>query len=78
MSDLMCNPDEGQVCFGSGKDCWAFTLTKFARIYAKKFGTNADKLRKRLWGDNYYDAKAKKWKSEATSEEGKELKRAFA
>ena len=36
-----------------------------------------EKLRKKLWGDSFYDAKAKKWKSEATSEEGKDLKRAF-
>jgi elongation factor 2 len=31
----------------------------------------------RLWGENYFDAKAKKWKKSATSEEGKPLKRAF-
>jgi len=30
-----------------------------------------------LWGDNYFDAKTKKWKKEAVNDEGKELKRAF-
>lgn len=64
MGELLVNPDQGQVCFGSGKDCWAFTLTKFARMYSKKFNTEMDKLRKRFWGDNYYDAKAKKWKKD--------------
>lgn len=77
MGELLCIPDQGSVFFGSGKDCWGFTLTKFARIYAKKFGTEMSKLRSKLWGDNFYDAKAKKWKHEPVSEEGKELKRAF-
>jgi len=77
MGELLVRPDEGSVCFGSGKDCWAFTLTKFARIYAKKFGSEPLKLRKKLWGDYYFDAKAKKWKTDSVSDEGKELKRAF-
>lgn len=36
-----------------------------------------EKLRKKFWGENFYDAKAKKWKKDSTSDEGKELKRAF-
>jgi elongation factor 2 len=64
MEDLLCVPTKGNVCFGSGKDVWGFTLTKFARIYAKKFGTEMEKLRERLWGDNFYHAKEKKWKKE--------------
>lgn len=77
MGDLLVRADEGSVCFGSGKDCWAFTLTKFANIYAKKFNTEMDKLRKKFWADYYYDAKAKKWKTDETSDDGKKLKRAF-
>lgn len=61
MGNLLVFPDEGSVCFGSGKDCWAFTLTKFARIYSKKFGIEMSKLRKKFWGDTYYNAKGKKW-----------------
>lgn len=38
MGSLLLDPSVGSVAFGSGKDCWAFTLTKFARMYAKKFG----------------------------------------
>lgn len=34
----------------------------FARIYSKKFGINEDKMMEKLWGDNYFDPKAKKWK----------------
>jgi elongation factor 2 len=49
------------VAFGSGKECWAFTITKFARIYAHKFNTDYNKLMDKLWGDNYFDAATKKW-----------------
>jgi elongation factor 2 len=37
MGDLLVKPEEGSVAFGSGKECWAFTTTKFSRIYASKF-----------------------------------------
>jgi len=36
------------------------------------------KLMNKFWGDNFFDAKAKKWKKEGVSDEGKPLKRAFA
>lgn len=45
MENLLTEATKGNVCFGSGKDCWAFTLTKFARIYSKKFGIEMEKLR---------------------------------
>lgn len=77
MGDLLVYPNKGNVSFGSGKDCWAFSLTKFARIYGKKFGIDEKKMMERLWGENYFDAKAKKWKKEAVDDEGKPLKRAF-
>ena len=48
MGNLLVLPEEGSVAFGSGKECWAFTLTKFARIYAKKFNMDANKLLKKL------------------------------
>ena len=32
------DPRKGNVCFGSGKDCWGFSLKFFAITYAKKFG----------------------------------------
>lgn len=81
MGDIMCDPSMGNVAFGSGKDQWAFTITKFARIYAKKFGIDTDKMMRKLWGDNFFDAPNKKWKTEDTNEEvgaKKPLRRAFA
>jgi len=30
MGDLILDPARGNVAFGSGKECYAFTVTKFA------------------------------------------------
>lgn len=78
MGDLLVDPSIGNVAFGSGKDQWAFTLTRFARIYSKKFGISFDKMMNKLWGDNFFDAESKKWTSDGESETGKSLRRAFA
>jgi elongation factor 2 len=37
MGELICEPDRGNVAFGSGKDQWGFTLNHFAEMYSKKF-----------------------------------------
>ena len=44
MGDLLVNAENGSIAFGSGKECWAFTLTKFARIYSSKFKVEPLKL----------------------------------
>lgn len=56
------DPTKGTVAFGSALFGWAFTLTRFARIYSEKFKVDNDKMMQKLWGDNYFDAKGKKWK----------------
>jgi len=43
------------VAFGSSKFRFAFLIEFFARFYSKKFGTHLDDMRKKLWGDNYFD-----------------------
>jgi elongation factor 2 len=78
MGDIMCDPSLGNVAFGSGKDQWAFTLFKFARLYSEKFGISQDKMMIKLWGDNYFDAEGKKWLTDGETENGKSLRRAFA
>jgi elongation factor 2 len=35
---LQVDPTNGTVAFGSALFGWAFTLTRFAKIYSKKFG----------------------------------------
>ena len=62
LGDCMVDPTKGTVAFSAGLHGWAFTLTKFARMYAKKFGTDVEKMMMRLWGNNFFAAKEKKWK----------------
>merc|ERR1711931_529149 len=73
MGDIQIHPSLGTVGFGSGLHSWAFSLKQFADMYAKKFGTETGKLMKKLWGDNYFNPKTKKW----TKNGDGELKRAF-
>ena len=78
MGSLELHPGLGNVAFGSGKECWAFTLKRFAQMYSKKFKIDEDKMMKHLWGDSFFSAKEKKWKTEAQDDKGAPLKRAFA
>jgi elongation factor 2 len=77
LGDCQLYPEKGTVAFGSGLHGWAFTLTRFARMYAKKFGVDEERMMNRLWGDTFFDAKAKKWTKSADSASGGKLKRAF-
>jgi len=61
LGDVMVDPTKGTVAFSAGLHGWAFTLTKFARMYAKKFNVDLEKMMGRLWGDNYFNGKEKKW-----------------
>ncbi len=74
---LQVEPYHGTVAFASAKQGWGFSLSKFAKIYGKKFGVNEDKMIKKLWGDNYFDPESKKWVKEAYSKSGKPLQRGF-
>jgi len=62
MGNIMVDPSKGTVGFGSGLHGWAFSLKQFAEIYAEKFKIPPIKLMSRLWGDQFYSAKDKKWK----------------
>lgn len=70
IGELQVDPTKATVAFGSGLHGWAFTLTKFARIYADKFKVDFDKMMKKLWGDNYFDAAAGKWKKHSQPDKG--------
>lgn len=58
---LQVDPKKGTVGFGAGLHGWAFTLKDFGAMYSKKFGIAEDKLMRKLWGDNFYNEKEKKW-----------------
>jgi len=77
MGDCELNPVKGNIAFGSGKDVWGFTLAQFARMYSKKFGIEVHKMMHRLWGDNFFDAKAKVWRTANIDKDGNILARAF-
>merc|ERR1712226_1511015 len=51
----------GSVGFGSGLHGWAFTLKQFSEMYASKFGVDIDKMMNKLWGENFFNPKTKKW-----------------
>jgi elongation factor 2 len=63
MGPIQVDPSRGTVGFGSGLHAWGFTLKNFAEMYADKFKIEVPKLMKRLWGENYFSAEEKKWKS---------------
>jgi elongation factor 2 len=77
LGDVQVYPGKGTVAFGSGLHGWFFTLGKFAKMYAAKFGVDQTKMMEKLWGDNYFDAKAKKSKKTNQGEDGSVLQRAF-
>ena len=78
MGNLYVEPSRGNVSFGAGKDCWAFTLRTFAKMYARKFKVSEESLMQRFWGDNYYDYETKKWSDDDRNTQGKNvLKRGF-
>jgi elongation factor 2 len=77
MGDLQIDPTKANCAFGSGLMGWAFTLRQFAGIYSRKFGVEESKMMDKLWGENYFDAKAKKWKKNNVADSGEPLRRAF-
>jgi len=71
------DPVKKTVAFGSALFGWAFTLTRFAATYCEKFKIPREKMMEKLWGDNYFDQKGKKWRKVDEDDEGNKLKRAF-
>jgi len=65
LGDVQVYPEQGTVAFGSGLHGWAFSLRNFAGRYSKKFGVDKSKLMPKLWGDNYFNPKTKKWTKSA-------------
>merc|ERR1712193_540618 len=61
MGIVRVDPSNASVGFGSGLHGWAFTLKQFAETYASKFGVDVDKMMKKLWGENFFNPKTKKW-----------------
>jgi len=64
MGEIRVDPSKGSVGFGSGLHGWAFTLKQFAEMYSEKFKIDVNKLMRKLWGDNFFNVKSKKWQSQ--------------
>lgn len=77
LGDVQVDPGKGTVAFGSGLQGWAFTLKEFANMWSKKFGIARDRMLAKLWGDNFWDAKGKCWRTENKDANGNKLDRAF-
>lgn len=77
LGDVQVYPEQGTVAFASAIQGWGFTLRQFAIRYAKKFGVDKQKMMTRLWGDNFFNPKTKKWTKSETDADGNTLERAF-
>ncbi|MCE2196918.1 hypothetical protein GQ599_10360, partial [Streptococcus thermophilus] len=47
---------------------WAFSVKEFADIYASMFKVPAAKLMNKLWGENFFNKKTKKWSTTKSSD----------
>jgi len=61
MGEMRVDPSKGSVGFGSGLHGWAFSIKQFSDIYASLFKVPAAKLMSKLWGENFFNKKTKKW-----------------
>jgi len=61
MGEMRCDPSKGSVGFGSGLHGWAFSVKEFADIYSSLFKVPASKLMNKMWGENFFNKKTKKW-----------------
>jgi len=77
LGDVQVYPEHGTVGLGSGLHGWGFNVGRFAEIYAAKFGIAKEKMQSKLWGDNYFNPKTKKWTTKGYDKANKKLERAF-
>jgi len=68
MGLVRVDPCNASVGFGSGLHGWAFTLKQFSEMYAVKFGVPVEKLMSKLWGENFFNPKTKKWSKSKTED----------
>ncbi|GLJ52608.1 hypothetical protein SUGI_1119670 [Cryptomeria japonica] len=66
LGDVQVYPEKDTVAFSAGLHGWAFTMTNFAKMYAKKFGVDELKMMEMLWGENYFDTATRRWTSTNT------------
>lgn len=72
-SALYFAPETGNVIFCSAVDGWAFTVHDFAQLYAAKLDVQPAEMAAALWGDFYWNGKARKIASGAQAKAKKPL-----
>jgi len=77
LGDVQVYPSSGTVGLGSGLHGWGFNVSKFAEMYASKFGIAQEKMQQKLWGDNFFNPKTKTWTTKQYDKNNKKLTRAF-
>jgi len=77
LGDAQLYPEKGTVGLGSGLHGWGFSIPLFAKMYASKFGIAYEKMMEKLWGDNFFNPKTKKWGKQMHPKSGGKLDRAF-
>jgi elongation factor 2 len=77
MADVSVSPEKGTVCFGSALLGFGFTLTRLAQFYGPLFNLPFKKVLPLLWGEHFYDSKARSFVSKQINKEGEVLPRAF-
>ncbi|XP_047492651.1 eukaryotic translation elongation factor 2-like [Penaeus chinensis] len=68
MGEMRVDPSKGSVGFGSGLHGWAFSVKEFADIYSSMFKVPAGKLMNKLWGENFFNKKTKKWSTNKSTD----------
>lgn len=61
LGDVQVSPEIGNVAFSAGLHGWAFTLTSFAKMWARKYHVDEKKMMEKLWGEHYFDSATKRW-----------------
>jgi len=61
MGEMRVAANKGSVGFGSGLHGWAFSIKQIADMFSAKFGVPTAKLMDKLWGENFFNKKTKKW-----------------
>ncbi|KAJ9473324.1 Elongation factor 2 [Diplonema papillatum] len=71
------SPEQNSVVFASGLQGWGFSLDTFARLWGTRFGVSPEILRKKLWGNCYFNSKTRRFTTSSVGKDGTVHARAF-
>lgn len=66
LGDLTFSPEKGNVAFTSMSYGWGFTLTSYSKVLAPLFQVDEALIRKKIWGDNFFDKETMTWTGKKT------------